>query len=178
LRFWAPSCQQAFPSRSMFAIAQFVATYLVHCPANYLVGTSLGIRFRGMRIGRTTLAQVLPGRLAGIARLVPVLSFSTQRDPLSTSRSAEQRQYVRRVKLPRLALPQQLQSSRLRRSPLPMQGWNGLSGRVSALRRRILPPERGPDEGQTLPQRVAAGQTNELPSVLVSGRSEPARAQK
>ena len=37
---------------------------------------------------------------------------------------------------------------------------------------------RGPDEGQTLPQRVAAGQTNELPSVLVSGRSEPARAQK
>ena len=63
-------------------IAQFVATYLVHCPAHYLVGAALGIRFRGMRIGRTTLARVLPGRLGGIARLVPVLSLSTQRDSL------------------------------------------------------------------------------------------------
>jgi hypothetical protein len=63
-------------------IAQLTATYLIHCPAHYLVGSALGIRFREMRIGRTALARVLPVRLAGIARLVPVLSLSTQRDSI------------------------------------------------------------------------------------------------
>lgn len=63
--------------------AQLVATYLVHCPAHYLVGAALGIRFRKIRMGRMTLARVLPGRLAGVARLVPVLALSAEKDSLA-----------------------------------------------------------------------------------------------
>lgn len=60
-------------------VAQLAATYLVHCPAHYFVGKVVGIRFRWARLGRTTLARVLPARLAGLARLIPMLTLSTEK---------------------------------------------------------------------------------------------------
>ena len=62
--------------------AQLLATYLVHCPAHYLVGTAVGIRFRSIRLGRTTLARALPPRWGNLARLIPILTLSTDRPSL------------------------------------------------------------------------------------------------
>jgi hypothetical protein len=64
-------------------VAEFAATFLIHCPAHYIVGRILGIRFTNLRVGRTTLARVLPPRAAGLARLVPILTLSTDRASLS-----------------------------------------------------------------------------------------------
>jgi hypothetical protein len=63
--------------------AQLLATYLIHCPAHYLVGVALGIRFRSIAVGRTTLARVLPHSLAAIARAVPVLTLRVDRSSLA-----------------------------------------------------------------------------------------------
>ena len=59
------------------------ATYLVHCPAHYLTGTALGIRFRDIRVGRTTLARVLPGEAAAVVRVLPVLTLSVEKGSLA-----------------------------------------------------------------------------------------------
>jgi hypothetical protein len=64
-------------------IVEFLATYLVHCPAHYVVGTMLGIRFRAMRFGRTTLAEALPPRFSRVARLIPIITLATDRSSLS-----------------------------------------------------------------------------------------------
>jgi hypothetical protein len=64
-------------------IAQGAGTYLVHCPAHYIVGRVVGINFRTIRFGRTTLARVLPSRFAGLARLVPILTLSTEKASLA-----------------------------------------------------------------------------------------------
>jgi hypothetical protein len=64
------------------ALAQLLATYLVHCPAHYLVGTAVGIRFKSIRLGRTTLARALPPRVAPLARLFPILTLSTDKASL------------------------------------------------------------------------------------------------
>ena len=64
-------------------LAQGAGTYLVHCPAHYIVGRVLGLSFRTIRLGRTTLARVLPARLAGLARLVPILTLSTDKASLA-----------------------------------------------------------------------------------------------
>ncbi|HEY6283961.1 MAG TPA: hypothetical protein VIW22_08570, partial [Nitrososphaerales archaeon] len=75
------------PPGLLFAIyvlvAQGAGTYLVHCPAHYIVGRILGISFRTIRIGRTTLARVLPPRLSSLARLVPILTLSTDKASLA-----------------------------------------------------------------------------------------------
>lgn len=64
-------------------VAEGAGTYLVHCPAHYIVGRVVGIRFRTIRLGRTTLARVLPPRFAGLARLVPILTLSTEKTSLA-----------------------------------------------------------------------------------------------
>ncbi|HEV2139465.1 MAG TPA: hypothetical protein VGR53_11570 [Nitrososphaerales archaeon] len=64
-------------------VAQGAGTYLVHCPAHYIVGRALGINFRSIRFGRTTLARALPPRFSGLARLVPILTLSTERASLA-----------------------------------------------------------------------------------------------
>jgi hypothetical protein len=64
-------------------ISELAATYLVHCPAHYIVGWVVGIRFRRIRLGRTTLARVLPARYAGLARLIPILTLSTDKVSLA-----------------------------------------------------------------------------------------------
>ncbi|HMD79160.1 MAG TPA: hypothetical protein VKF39_04160, partial [Nitrososphaerales archaeon] len=64
-------------------VAELLATYLIHCPAHYVVGRTLGIRFVSMRLGRTTLAKALPPQLSRFARLLPILTLSTDRSTLS-----------------------------------------------------------------------------------------------
>lgn len=75
------------PSGLTFAlyvvVVELAATYLVHCPAHYIVGGVVGIRFRNIRFGQTTLARVLPGRFAGLTRLVPILTLSTDKASLA-----------------------------------------------------------------------------------------------
>jgi hypothetical protein len=72
-----------FPPGLLFGLylllAEFLATYLVHCPAHYMVGRALGIRFQNLKLGRTTLMRALPKQLASFARLVPILTLSTER---------------------------------------------------------------------------------------------------
>ncbi|MBI3841335.1 MAG: hypothetical protein HY297_05235 [Thaumarchaeota archaeon] len=63
--------------------AQFLATYLIHCPAHYVVGRALGIRFRSIRLGRTTLVKALPDRFKSLGRLFPILTLSTERSSLA-----------------------------------------------------------------------------------------------
>ncbi len=63
-------------------VAELLATYLIHCPAHYLVGSLVGIRFRRIRLGRTTLARALPPGLSSVARLFPVLTLSIAKESL------------------------------------------------------------------------------------------------
>lgn len=70
-------------------VAEFLATYLIHCPAHFLVGSVVGIKFRSVRLGHTTLAKVLPPSLSGIARLMPILTLST--DKASRARTPKRR---------------------------------------------------------------------------------------
>jgi hypothetical protein len=62
--------------------AQLAATYLVHCPAHYLVGIATGIRFKRIRLGRTTLARALPPRMGRVARLIPILTLTVDKTSL------------------------------------------------------------------------------------------------
>ena len=63
-------------------VLELAATYLAHCPAHYLVGSAVGIRFRSMRLSRTTLARVLPAKMGGLAQFLPVLTLSVDRGSL------------------------------------------------------------------------------------------------
>ena len=62
---------------------EVMATYLVHCPAHYLVGRIFGIRFSAIRIGRTGLAKLLPKRVGQMARFFPVPTLSTDKASLT-----------------------------------------------------------------------------------------------
>jgi hypothetical protein len=83
LLFVSPSIPPGLPLGLYLIVTQLVATYLIHCPAHYVVGMLGGIRFRKIRPGRTTLVKVLPPRLAGLARLIPILTLSTDKVSLS-----------------------------------------------------------------------------------------------
>jgi hypothetical protein len=63
-------------------LAELLSTYLVHCPAHYLVGRALGIRFVDMRLGRTTLAKALPPRFSKFARLMPIFTLRSEKESL------------------------------------------------------------------------------------------------
>lgn len=80
LSSWLPA---GLPLGVYTLFAQLMATYLVHCPAHFVVGTATGVRFREMRLGRTTLAQGLPGGLKGLARWLPILTLVTDRSSLA-----------------------------------------------------------------------------------------------
>ena len=62
---------------------ELLATYLVHCPAHYLVGMAVGIRFRSIALGRTALAEALPASLSGLARRLPVPTLKTDKRSLA-----------------------------------------------------------------------------------------------
>jgi hypothetical protein len=76
---------QGGPVFALYILAvELLATYLIHCPAHYLVGRALGIRFTRIRAGRTTLARALPPRLGRLARFLPVLTLSTEKSSLAS----------------------------------------------------------------------------------------------
>jgi hypothetical protein len=62
-------------------VAQALATVLIHCPAHYIVGRALGISFRSIRLGRTSVSRVLPASLKRIGSLLVVFTLSV--DPVS-----------------------------------------------------------------------------------------------
>ncbi len=64
-------------------VAQFLTTYLIHCPAHFVVGRLAGIRFRSIRLGRTTLARALPPSLRGVGRLLPILTLSVDKTSMA-----------------------------------------------------------------------------------------------
>jgi hypothetical protein len=65
-------------------VAELAAAYLIHCPAHYFVGTILGVRFRSIRLGYTTLARSLPVRIRGVTRFLPLPTLSTDRSSLGS----------------------------------------------------------------------------------------------
>ena len=79
LSLWFPG---GLPLGLYVVFAQLMSTYLVHCPAHFVVGMVVGVRFRELRLGRTTLARILPNRLRGLARRLPVLTLVTDRSSL------------------------------------------------------------------------------------------------
>jgi hypothetical protein len=64
-------------------VAQLLTTYLIHCPAHYAVGTLVGIRFRSIRLGRTTMVRALPSPLRRLSWLLPVPTLATEKDSLA-----------------------------------------------------------------------------------------------
>lgn len=64
-------------------VAQLLTTYLIHCPAHYVVGTLVGIRFRSIRLGRTTMVRALPAPLRSLGRLLPVPTLATEKGSLA-----------------------------------------------------------------------------------------------
>ncbi len=74
---------RGLPFGAYVVAAELLATYLLHCPGHYLVGTAMGIHFRKMTLGRTTLARVLPKKAARLAHLLPVLTLIADKPSLS-----------------------------------------------------------------------------------------------
>jgi hypothetical protein len=66
-------------------ILELTSTYLLHCPGHYLVGSAVGIRFRSVRLGQTTLARVLPSWAAGLAKAFQILTLSTDKKTLAAA---------------------------------------------------------------------------------------------
>jgi hypothetical protein len=79
----APIVPRGLPFALYVVATQLFATYLIHCPAHYMVGRAAGIRFRSISLGRTTIANILPRRAAGIAQFFPVLTLSTDRTSMA-----------------------------------------------------------------------------------------------
>jgi hypothetical protein len=67
-------------------LAQALTTVLVHCPAHYIVGRLLGIRFSGIRLGRSTAARALPASLRQVGSLLVVFTLGV--DPESKKNAA------------------------------------------------------------------------------------------
>ncbi len=77
------SVRLAWPFEALLLLlAQALTGFLVHCPAHYLVGTILGMRFRSIRVGHTSLANALPPGPRRLALLLPVLSLAADRESL------------------------------------------------------------------------------------------------
>lgn len=64
-------------------VAELLATYLVHCPAHFIMGTIVGVEFRSIGYGRSTLVRALPQRLAGLAKPLPILTLKIAKVSLS-----------------------------------------------------------------------------------------------
>jgi hypothetical protein len=63
-------------------VVQFLLTFLLHCPAHYIIGRSLGIRFIGMRLGRTSLSRNLPSSAKRLSSLLVVFTLRADTDSL------------------------------------------------------------------------------------------------
>lgn len=60
-------------------LAQLLTTILIHCPAHYMVGRALGIRFRGIKLGRSTAFAALPSSLKRIGTFLVVFTLTVDR---------------------------------------------------------------------------------------------------
>lgn len=63
-------------------VVQFLLTFLLHCPAHYVVGRALGISFAGMRLGRTSLFQGPTSFSRRIASLLIVFTLKADKDSI------------------------------------------------------------------------------------------------
>jgi hypothetical protein len=70
-------------------LAQATTTILIHCPAHYIVGRAVGIRFRAMRLGRTTAVRLLPKSMKRLGSLIVVFTLAVE--PASKRGSAPSR---------------------------------------------------------------------------------------
>jgi hypothetical protein len=59
----------------ILVVAQALTTILVHCPAHYVVGRALGIRFSRIGIGRSTATKALPKSLKRVGSLLVVFTL-------------------------------------------------------------------------------------------------------
>jgi hypothetical protein len=76
-------------------VAEFLATYLVHCPSHYIVGRVCDIKFTRIHIGQTALVRSLPPMLEGLGRLLRTPTLSTDKVSLaSASKSKRKAMYL------------------------------------------------------------------------------------
>ena len=80
----------AFPAPYPFSavlllVSQALFALLLHCPAHYLTGMALGIRFRSMKLGRSTMRRAFPTYLQGLASLLVVAYLVTERGSLKAA---------------------------------------------------------------------------------------------
>jgi hypothetical protein len=79
----ALSVPQPFPlSLLALLIAQVSASVLLHCPAHFLVGSAVGIRFEKLDLRPTTMARSLPAAIRPLASLAVVPSLRTEKGSL------------------------------------------------------------------------------------------------
>ncbi len=70
------------PLAIYIVLAEVSASYLIHCPAHYVIGVAVGVRFRSLRLGHSSMAGALPPSLAGLVRIVPVPSLVIDRSSI------------------------------------------------------------------------------------------------
>jgi len=85
VRVWYPL------SVLILVVTQALATLLVHCPAHYLVGSILGIKFSRMTLGRSTLVRALPPSIRGLGSVLLVFSLSVDKESRRTASLASLR---------------------------------------------------------------------------------------
>lgn len=64
---------------------QVIAAFLIHCPAHYLVGSALGIRFSSISVSRSGLVKGFPPRLAKLDLPLPTFHLSVSRKSRHTA---------------------------------------------------------------------------------------------
>ncbi|MDV3277938.1 MAG: hypothetical protein LYZ69_05665 [Nitrososphaerales archaeon] len=74
----------SFPVEGMVGVillllAQAATTFLIHCPAHFVVGSLLGMKFRRISLGQTTIMSALPSSLKPLGRLLPIPYLSVNR---------------------------------------------------------------------------------------------------
>ncbi len=70
-------------------VAQALATILIHCPAHYVVGRVLGIKFGKIRLARSTLSRALPHSIMPAGRILVVPSLSVDVSSKKTAAPAK-----------------------------------------------------------------------------------------
>ena len=69
-------------SAILVLLAQALTTFLIHCPAHFVVGSLSGLKFRRISLGQTTLVSALPSSLKPFGRLLPIPYLSVDRGSL------------------------------------------------------------------------------------------------
>ena len=72
-------------------LAQALTTILVHCPAHYVVGRMLGIKFSRIGMGRSTVSRALPAYLERLGSLIVVFTLTVNPESKKNASSARLR---------------------------------------------------------------------------------------